>query len=74
MHTFAQETEDYCLGDVGISKEMQEIMEDACVCLPMKEFLARAEPLEDEEKAAVRLFGALHPQLKRRPSPRPPGT
>ena len=73
MGSLAQETEDYCLGDVGMEEDMRELLDDAGLCLSFADILEQAEPPRTALDAAWRLYRALHPQLIFRPFPLPNG-
>ena len=71
MCSLAQETEDYCCGDVGMEEDMRALLDDACLCLSFADILEQAEPPQTALDAALRLYRALHPQLIFRPFPDP---
>ena len=68
-NAFADSFQDLCLGDMGISQEMQEIQQAMSVCWWLPDIVATRCPSAHHEKAVVALYDHVLPDLKARPWP-----
>lgn len=66
---FAEAFEEVCLGDVGVSREMQEIQQAMSVCWWLPDIVAEPLPSPRHEMAVLALYERVLPDLRARPWP-----
>ena len=68
-HDFANNVEEYCLGDRGVSRSMQHIWRNMAVAWWLPDIVAQPQPDSAHQRALLNLYSAMKPELQLTPWP-----
>ena len=68
-HDFANNVEEYCLGDRGVSRSMQHIWRNMAVAWWLPDIVAQPQPDSTHQRALLNLYSAMKSELQLQPWP-----